>query len=177
MNPGTFFNAPHGGELILALFCVKLLHNLFVVGSPSFRLGRCASSQWGACCQSRGLLGRMLESCCCQTRQHRVIERGFYPYLWHPTHILIPSRNFQLSRLRWISHTICLYLVHLSFPSDLILCFLYPVYFHIHPSFLDIYLTSPPLSSPSPQCVITEIMISSFGLLTYLYRRNVSSLI
>lgn len=62
---------------------------------------------------------------------------------------LILSRNFQLSCLPWIPHTICLSLIHLSFPSHLILCFLYPVYFQIHHSFLDsdITLTSPTLLS------------------------------
>lgn len=83
------------------------------------------------------------KACPCQTRQHRVIERGFHPY--DTRHILIPSRNFQISCLLWISQH-CL--IHLSFPSHLILCFLYPVYFHVHHSFLDsdISLTSFPFS-------------------------------
>lgn len=62
-------------------------------------------------------------------------------FMTQQRYILILSRNFQLSCLSWISHTICLSLIYLSFPSHLILCFLCPVYFHIHPSFLDSDIT------------------------------------
>lgn len=83
--------------------------------------------------------------------------------------ILISSGNFQLSCLPWLSHTIRLSLIHFSFPSHLILCFLYPVYFHVHPSFLDsdISLTLP-LCSLLPECIITEIKL----LLTWLSFRS-----
>lgn len=52
-----------------------------------------------------------MKSCHCQTWQHRVIERGFHPYLWHQTRILIWSRT-----------------LFISFPSHLILCLLCLVY-------------------------------------------------
>lgn len=44
----------------------------------------------------------MVEHCHRQTRQHRA---WISPYLWHQTHFN-PSRNFQLSRLPWVSHII-----------------------------------------------------------------------
>lgn len=90
----------------------------------------------------------MVESCCCQTWQHRIIKHEFHPSLWHQTHILILSCDFQLFRLPWISYTIFLSLIHLSFPSHLFFCFLYPVYFYIHPSFLDSDIILMHFSSP-----------------------------
>lgn len=71
-------------------------------------------------------------------------------------HILISSRNFRLSCFPWISHTICLSLILLSFPPCSIRCFLYPVYFHIHPDLhsLTVTLTSSTvrLSFSTPVC-------------------------
>lgn len=98
----------------------------------------------------------MVEICLCQIQRHGVIKHGFHPYLYHQTHILISSRNFRLSCFPWISHTICLSLILLSFPSCSIRCFLYPVYFHIHPDFhsLTVTLTSSTvhLSFSTPVC-------------------------
>lgn len=51
------------------------------------------------------------------------------------------------------------------------LCFLYPIYFHVHPSFLDSDISPTlPLCSLSPECIITEIKL----LLTWLSFRSLS---
>lgn len=93
------------------------------------------------CCQSSSFLSSVLDTRPCPIQPNRVISNGFQPRLWHQTRDLISSCSLQFSRLSWMSHTIRLPLILLSFPSHLILCFLYPVYIHFHPSFLDSDIT------------------------------------